>query len=299
MNYRIMTITAVLVSFLSLVFSVSNRSKEEHNPTTAQPDKAQVVEIIKETLNDNPEIILESVEKYRNAKMQEAVEEQKRKVRDLRPKLESNPTDPRIGNMNAGTKIVEFFDYNCGYCKKMGPIKAELIKSDSDLQFIFKELPIMSQSSLKLTRAALSVYQIAPEKYASYQAALFALDKEPSDDDLVTLATSFGVDAAAFKAMVGDAKITKIIEGNMQLAQEIGLRGTPFYVVNGEIIQGAADLEGLRKQIEQVRSASKASTQDAPKDASGADTEAAKEEPVAVPVEEKAAEQKPVDNTSK
>jgi len=289
MNDRLIAVTAILVSFMSVGYTVYGNSTHEkmiEAPIGHDMTKEQVVEVIKETLSTNPEIIMDSVEKYREAKAQQAVEEQKVKVRAVRSTLEGNTADPRVGPSNASIKIVEFFDYNCGYCKKMSGIKSELLKTDSDVQIIFKELPIMSQDSFKLSTAALAVYQVDPDKYMAFQEALFNRASPSAEEpDLLMIALGLGIDTVKLKAAMNDSKVGAVIQDNMKLAQDIGLRGTPFYVINGEVIPGAADIAELRKQIMNVRAQAKMDASAAKEE----DKEPSKE-PSAAPVEAPVAE---------
>lgn len=269
MNSRLMSVLAVFISFLSLGYTVYGKSAQEkvgtEHPSSNPLTKEEVVDVIKETLDHNPDLIINSVEKYRTAKMQEAAEEQKAKVRSLRSKLESNPVDPKVGPESASIKIVEFFDYNCGYCKKMSAIKAELLKTDADVQIIFKELPIMSPDSLKLSKAAIAVYQIAPNQYTAFQNALLNRTTTTAEDaDIMALAASLGIDTVKLAAAIKDPKVAKVVDDNMQIAQDIGLRGTPLYIINGEVIPGAADIAELRKQIVNARAQAKINDKQAP-----------------------------------
>ena len=175
------------------------------------------------------------------------------------PSLEGNEADPKVGPANASVKLITFFDYNCGYCKKMAALQTQLLNSDPDIQFIFKELPIMSQDSLTLSKAAISVYQIDPSKYVAFQDAIFNRNNMDSvENDIKNIATNLGIDVAKLESKIASPEVAKVIEDNTRIAQDIGIRGTPFYIINGEVIPGASDLENLKENIANARSKSKA-----------------------------------------
>ena len=132
----------------------------------------------------------------------------------------------------------------------------------------------------------MSVYQISPEKYQEFQKALFehAAPIE-SEADILALATSVGIDSAKLKAMMADSKIASIISDNIKTAQTIGVRGTPFYIINGEVLPGASDVEELRKYIANARSAAQPNKVTESKDtvAAADNTEKASTEPQPAP----------------
>ena len=151
-NNRLIAVIAIVISFTSFGYALYGNSGHDRR-NHSELIKEKIADVVKETLSEHPEIIIDSVEKYRAAKAQEDILAQKEKIKSMLPKLEGNPLDPKVGPSNASVKIVEFFDYNCGHCVKMAAIKSEVLKSDLDLQIIFKELPIMSQNSFDLSKA--------------------------------------------------------------------------------------------------------------------------------------------------
>lgn len=254
-NNRLISIIAIMLSISSFGYSLYGNSEKDKSSSL---EKENISSIVRQTLNENPEIIIESVEKYNAAKAEQESVAQKEKVKSMSSALESNPLDPKVGPSNASVKIVEFFDYNCGHCVKMESIKSEILKSDPDIQIIFKELPIMSQNSAQLSQASIAVYQIAPEMYPVFQKALFAHESPlETEADILALASKVGIDSEKLKAMMADPKIGDIINENIKIARSIGLRGTPFYIINGDVIPGASSAEEFRSRIDQARNAKK------------------------------------------
>lgn len=252
-NNRLISIIALMVSLSSFGYSLYGNSAISKS-SGLDSNKEGIASIIRQTLNENPEIIIESVEKYRASKAEEEFAAQKEKIKTMSVILESNPLDPKIGPDNASVKIVEFFDYNCGHCVKMSAIKSEILKTDPDIQIIFKELPIMSPNSTQLSQASIAVYQIAPDMYPEFQKALFNSESPlETEGEILSLASKIGIDSEKLKAMMADPKISEIINNNIKTAQSIGLRGTPFYIINGDVIPGSSSIEEFRKRIENIR----------------------------------------------
>ncbi len=163
--------------------------------------------------------------------------------------------DPKIGNPNAKIKVVEFFDYNCTYCYKMFLITKKLAAANPDVQFIFKELPILSKKSAMMSRASLASYRAAPSKYMEYQEALY--NARGANMDLATftrLAGNVGIDENAFKKAFDDIeRHDSIVKANNVLANDISIQGTPAYIIGDELIPGYISYEDFNAKISEQR----------------------------------------------
>ncbi len=222
----------------------------EAGPTTNM-SKAEIETIVKEYLLENPEIIREAII---NLQEKEALQERetfKESIIAARDALENDPRDATVGPDDAKVTIVEFFDYNCGFCKRATPWLEDAIeKYGDDIRVVFKELPILddrTKTSRLAARAAL-----AADKQGKYKEMHFALmnQKRLSGEIIRETAEEIGLDMRRYDADLADPSIDQHINDTLQLANRLpALTGTPFFVVGDEYISGA-DTGRLEQLVE-------------------------------------------------
>jgi protein-disulfide isomerase len=214
--------------------------------------KEEVQAIVKEYIEANPELIIKTLTEYQqNAQKNQDVEAQKT-VLAKKDELENDPTSPIAGNPKGDVAIVEFFDYSCGYCKKVHPYIAELLKEDPNVKLVFKEFPILGPNSLLASQAAIAVSIIDPSKYVEFHNALMN-DRVSSKDEILKIASGLGLDTAAISTKMDSEEVTAIIEKNRKLASEIGIHGTPAFIINGDFVPGAIEYEEMKQHIKAAR----------------------------------------------
>jgi protein-disulfide isomerase len=215
--------------------------------------KQAVESLIRDYIMNHPEVMLESLQAY-DARQRDAREEAAQKaVGDNRDALERDASNPVGGNPKGDVTIVEFFDYRCGYCKKVVPSIQELIKTDRNIRVVFKEFPILGPDSVTAARAALAAWKIAPEKYLPLHVALMEARGEISEARVLETAKKVGIDPEKLKAAMNDPKIQSQLEQNASLAQALQISGTPAFVVGGRVVPGAVDLATLREMVKEAR----------------------------------------------
>jgi protein-disulfide isomerase len=217
------------------------------------PQRQEVQELIRGYLMDNPDVILESVRQYQAKQEAKAQAEAKAALVANRSQLESDADTPFAGNAKGDVTIVEFFDYNCGYCKQMIPAVQELLATDKNIRYVFKELPILRADSVTAAKAALAVWKIAPEKYFAYHVALMGGRGELSEDRLFRAAENLGIDTAKLKAAMADPQIDQTIRRNRDIGRLLGINGTPAFIVGDQLLPGAVDIATLREAIAKKR----------------------------------------------
>lgn len=219
----------------------------------ATPDKAAVEQIVHDYLLDHPEVIVDAIRKYRE--QQQAAEDQKAQVllqahRDI---LLNDPGTPVGGNPKGDVTIVEFFDYHCGYCKKVFPAIQELIKSDGNIRYVYKELPILGAESVFATRVALAGWQTDPKKYEKLRNAMMATHGALPQERVFRLAKEAGYDTAALKKAMASPEVQARIDGNYKLAETLNIRGTPAFIIGNELVPGAVDIDTLKELVAKAR----------------------------------------------
>lgn len=232
----------MMVIFLAVIPSKHGKSEQ------TQITKEQIEAAVKDYIMSNPKIILDATEKFYVTRAKEQQEEMKKNISLKSKELEQDADDPRVGN--GKVKIVEIFDYNCTYCKQMALTKNKLIESNKDVQIIFKEVPMFGENSLLAAKAALAVNKLDSSKYFAFQTELLQHAGALNEAAIQMATNKLGLDWNVVKQKMQDKSIIEHMQRNIKLAQDIGINGTPAYIINGEVIPGKIDLNDLQKLID-------------------------------------------------
>ena len=210
----------------------------------------RIKELIVETLMERPEILIEMSELLQQRQAQEKKENARSAILSNRERLFEDDNAPVLGNPDGDATVVEFFDYNCPYCKKAtGPLK-ELIGTDGGVRLVYREWPILNERSVFAAKAALASQ--AQGRYEEFHWALMDL-KRVTRDSTLELAASIGLDIDKLQADMEAPRINKHIEDSMTLARELGFSGTPSFVIGEETAPGLIPLEELRRLVQLQR----------------------------------------------
>ncbi len=215
--------------------------------------KRAIEEIVKDYLIANPEVFLE-VQQSLEAKMETIQAER------IKAAIAQNARDiyhsayaPVAGNPKGDITVVEFFDYNCGYCKRGFPELAKLIDKDSKVRVVFKELPILSKGSEEAARVALAAR--LQGKYWEVHRALLESKGQANESVALKIAEKLGLDMAKLKKDTESSEIKAEIERVRELATKMGINGTPHFLVGDRGIAGAPEdlYEQLAKNVTELR----------------------------------------------
>lgn len=157
-----------------------------------------------------------------------------------------------LGNPDGDVTLVEFFDYNCGYCKRALGDLMTLLDTDSNLKVVMKEFPILSPGSREAAQVSLAVAKQG-DKYRDFHAQLMQTPGQVNMSKAMRLADELGLDMEQLKADIASEETEAELNATMELAQAIGIRGTPAYVIGDELVPGAIGLDNLRSMIQQLR----------------------------------------------
>ena len=213
----------------------------------------QIEDIFGNYLQDNPKVVIDAIEKYQKMQQEEAEQSAQQSIQDNLAKLTSGDL-PSVGNPDAKVTVVEFFDYNCGYCKRAVPDIQEIVKSDDDVRFVFKEMPILGPTSLTASQYALAAHKQG--KYFEYHVALMDHRGTKNAAELEKLGKEVGLDVDQLKKDVASPDLQKDIQDSVTLAQEIGIRGTPAFIIDGQLFRGYLGEGGLKSEIQKAHEAS-------------------------------------------
>ena len=213
-------------------------------------DKTEVESIIKEYLNNNPEVILDSLEAYREAQRREFQAATEARIKNGMDQLVSGLA-PSIGNPKGDVTVIEFFDYNCGYCKRAVPDIQELVKNDKNVHVIFKEMPILSPNSVVAAKWALAADK--QDKYFEYHAALMKHRGNITLSVLKDIAKDLSIDIEKLEKDANSEDLADALSKEQDLARELGVQGTPAFIINGTFLPGYLGPDGLKDAVENAR----------------------------------------------
>jgi protein-disulfide isomerase len=199
----------------------------------------------------HPEVIMESVNRL-EARAREKAETDVQKVLQARAdEIFRDPDSPTGGNPNGDVTLVEFFDYNCPYCRQVAPVVTKAEQADSQLRVVYKEFPILGPNSMVAAKAALAAHKQG--KYVEFHRALYQLRGAIDEGKAMEAAAAVGLDVERLKRDMEDSKIQASIQKNLALAQALRINGTPGFVIGDQILRGATDLNTLQTWIRTAR----------------------------------------------
>jgi protein-disulfide isomerase len=221
--------------------------------TISQTQRKEIEAIIKEFLLNNPEVLLEAqnvleakMDKIQADRMAVAIKENSAEL--FRP-----ANSPVVGNAKGDVPVIEFFDYNCGFCKKAISEVAKLVDKDKKVRVILKEFPILAKGSEEASRVALAAR--VQGKYWEFHRAMLEHQGQANEASALKVAEKLGLDMAKLKKDMNSPEIKKEIEDTHALASKMGIQGTPHFIIGDKIIPGAPEnlLEILNKDVSEVR----------------------------------------------
>ena len=226
------------------------------------PQKKQFEQMVHDYLVNNPEVLIEVSQVLQKKQQQEMQHEAQGAIKQYGKDIFSGNLT-LMGNPKGNVTLVEFFDYQCIHCKKMGPVMDKLTKEDPRLRIIYKEFPIFGKTSELASRAALAAAMQG--KYGAMHDALLAIDKHLDEAMIMNAAKSVGLNIEQLKSDMNSKIVSDTLQSNKTLAEKLHLMGTPAFLIgstpngeykadsNPEFIPGAASEETLQGLIKKVQ----------------------------------------------
>jgi len=213
--------------------------------------KKEMGDFIRQYLMENPDVVRDAMQEL--DRKQQLAEDSARSdsLKAMSSEIFHNKDDLVGGNPKGKVTMVEFFDYNCGYCKRAFPDVMKMIASDKDLKLVMKEFPILGPGSTYATRAALASRKQG--KYWEYHLAMMAHDGKVDEQVADRIAEATGLDVKKLKADMDADEVSQVITHNMQLADSLKIQGTPAFIIDETVIPGAVGFEALAAAVKQVR----------------------------------------------
>jgi protein-disulfide isomerase len=217
--------------------------------------RGEIETIIKNYLVSHPEVLEDAMTELNKRQAAAEAEKHEASVAQNSDTIFNSPRGVLLGNKDGDVTFVEFFDYNCGYCKRAMADMLDLMKSDSKLKVVLKEFPVLSQGSVEAAQVAVAVRMQDPggKKYLDFHQNLLG-GRGPADKArAIAAAKDAGLDVGRLEKDLANPEVKATIEENFKLAEAMGMNGTPSYVIGKEIVVGAIGLDGLREKIGMAR----------------------------------------------
>ncbi|MCA1452059.1 DsbA family protein [Bradyrhizobium sp. BRP22] len=224
-------------------------------PASAQgisdAQRGDIESIIRNYLITHPEVLEEAMTEL--AKRQAAAEAEKHQASIAKnaDAIFNSPRGVTLGNKDGDVTFVEFFDYNCGYCKRAMVDMLDLMKADPKLKIVLKEFPVLSQGSVEAAQVAVAVRMQDPtgKKYLDFHQKLLGGRGAADKARAMAVAKEIGLDMAKLEKDMAGPEAKATIEENFKLAEAMGMNGTPSYVIGKQVVIGAVGLENLKEKI--------------------------------------------------
>jgi protein-disulfide isomerase len=223
-------------------------------PAGEAPDgsrRQEIETVIREYLRAHPEVVLEALQEMERREQEMQRTQRAAAIRAHLPQLTQDPGSPVGGNPQGRVTVVEFFDYQCGYCKHQNGELKKLLQMDADVRLVYKDLPILGPPSVFAARAALAARKQG--KHEALHDALMATNARLTEQVVLQAATRSGLDIAQLEKDMADPAVSEALDRNVQLQRALNIQGTPALIVGTEFIPGAASLETLKALVARAR----------------------------------------------
>ena len=212
-------------------------------------DRAKVEQIIREYLLQNPELMLEVQDALQIRQQEQLAQQQTDTIELNRETLFGTEGQLVFGNKDAEVTVVEFFDYNCGFCQRAMEDMQRIVEANNNVRFVLKEFPVLGEGSVEATRVSLAFTKLMPEKAGEFHVRLLGLPGAKDGNRAMQLAGEMGIDEATMLAEMDKSHVIESISEVYALAEGLGITGTPSYVVGNKVVFGAVGYDKLKEEM--------------------------------------------------
>lgn len=243
-------IAAFLVAALLALAPFAARAAE-----FSEAQRSAIEKLVHDYLVKHPEVLQEAMAELQ--RRQEAAEAERHKVavKENASLLFNSPNQVVLGNPKGDVNFVEFFDYNCGYCKRALTDMLTLMEADPKLRVVLKEFPVLGPGSVEAARVAVAVrmQDKTGRKYLEFHRKLLGSRGQADGARALAVAKEIGMDMARIERDMSSGAVEATLREDFQLAETLGLNGTPSYVIGEEVVVGAVGLQALKEKINNAR----------------------------------------------
>jgi protein-disulfide isomerase len=245
-DYKETTVRLVLLCLAVIVTGLSPAAAQNFTPA----QRADIVAIVRDALRNDPSILRDAFVELQKDEAQGQERAAGAAIVRLDKQIH-DPADAIEGNPLGDVTVVEFYDTRCPYCRRMLPVIADLVREEPNVRVAMKDMPILGPASVLESRALLAAQRQGG--YFKMRDAVMANSTPSTADSLRDMANRLGLDGARMIRDMDDPAIKTRLEGNVALAQQIGIQGTPAMVIGTTLLAGAADIGELRQAIAAAR----------------------------------------------
>ncbi|WP_254696932.1 DsbA family protein [Octadecabacter sp. SW4] len=216
-------------------------------------DEDRVKELVLEAIRENPQIVIEAVEILQQREASAQAQLQAQTLTDQRMLLEQDPNAPVLGNPEGDVTVVEFFDYNCPYCRQAMPEVQGMLDADPNVRLVYREWPILGEGSVFAARAALASRNQG--KYEEFHWAMMGMTGRAEEASVMRIANEVGLDIDQLLADMESPEVNAHLEESMRLSQALGFNGTPSFVIGEDLLPGFVEESVLLEVVQKTRDA--------------------------------------------
>ncbi|WP_020178795.1 DsbA family protein [Methylopila sp. M107] len=225
-----------------------------------EKEKKEIGEIVREYLIQNPEVLYEAQKEWNRRQEAKVAETREASLKTYLARIEEQQLHTVIGNPQGDVTLLEFFDYNCGFCRRALKDIDQMIKDDPKLKIVLIELPVIRpEESTGAAQVSIAVSRVAPDKFRAFHDKLLGSQTLATKASALAAAKAVGVDEAALKAGLNDPEIERTLVEAKQLADDLGVDATPTYVIGESVVPNTtAVVEDLKGRAAALRACGKA-----------------------------------------
>jgi protein-disulfide isomerase len=221
----------------------------------SQPQRSEIETIVREYLLAHPEVLTEAMAELDKRQSAAEAEKTRAAVKQYSDVIFHSPRQVTIGNPQGDVTMVEFFDYNCGYCKRAMSDMLDMMKSDPKLRVVLKEFPVLGPGSVEAAQVAVAVrmQDKTGKIYLAFHQKLLGGRGQADKAHALAAAKAAGVDMARLEKDLASPEVRATLEESLKVAEALGLNGTPSYVVGTDVVIGAVGVQQLREKVNTAR----------------------------------------------
>ena len=247
--------SSVIRYALAAALMLAAGSLAGHAQSVPDARRTAIEKIIRDYLINHPEVLQEAIAALEKKQAADEAAKHEAAVKDNAEALFSSPRQVTVGNPQGDVTFVEFFDYNCGYCKRAMADMLDLMKADSKLKVVLKEFPVLGPGSVEAARVAVAVrmQDKTGKKYLDFHQKLLGGRGQADKARALAAAKEAGLDVARIERDMASDEVRQSLEESLKLAEKLGLNGTPSYVIGPNVVVGAVGLDALKEKINSAR----------------------------------------------
>jgi protein-disulfide isomerase len=247
---RIIATAAAVAALLAFAAPQTSRAAE-----FSGSQKTEIQSIVREYLIAHPEVLQEAMAELEKRQGMAEAEKHKAAVKEYSQAIFSSPRQVNLGNPDGNVTFVEFFDYNCGYCKRAMTDMLTLMKDDPKLKVVLKEFPVLGPGSVEAAQVAIAVrmQDKTGKKYLEFHQKLMGGRGQADKAHAMAAAKDAGLNMTQIEKDLTSPEIKATLEESFKIAEALGMNGTPSYVIGSDVVVGAVGLQALQEKINTTR----------------------------------------------